>query len=349
MMADQSLVDKDAGPTAPDSVPVACFLVDDSGLTTCTSPAAVQQRLGEALTATDHEHLLAFAAHLAYGRNDCGLLPLGYRSLLGKTSSANWTEEGRHIDLYLVRLDDSPEGFLGQFIGEFAQSLRQPATKLGIFANLLTHGECRNSDFYEQVFRGEIARLKRVIENLSLISQSMRPAAVSYEPISLGQLASVIQNSLEPFQENGRWRVKVAAGDPSAPKALVNRKLIGVAVRNLVHHMPRSDPTGCEAIIRVRSVPSWTGITIECPGFAISADSLLQLFGPYVQESLELELPLVRFIIDNHHGHITAACSNLPSITLWLPSPTEWDMQPGWPLDQSCEVLVATTGAEDNN
>jgi signal transduction histidine kinase len=348
-MADRSLAEKDADPAAPDSLPVACFLVDDSGLTTCTTPTAAQQQLSETLTATDHERILAFAAHLAYGRNDCGLLPLGYRSLFGKTSSANWGEGTHHVSLYLVRLDDSPEDFLAQFIGEFAQSLRQPTTKLGIFANLLTHGESRNSDFYEQVFRGEIARLKRVIENLSLISQSMRPAAVSCDPVTLGQLASVIRNSLEPFQAGGEWSIEVAAGDPSAPKAFVNRRLIGVAVRNLVHHLPRSDPAGCDAVVRVKSVDSWTGITVERPDFLVSADGLLRLFGPYVQESLELELPLVRFIIANHHGHITAACGSLPSITLWLPSPAGWEVHQGRPLDQSCEVLVAATGREDSN
>jgi hypothetical protein len=348
-MVSRSLAEQGASAAAIDSLPVACFLVDDAGLITCTNSTVAQQQLGETLTAADQERILTFAAHLAYSRNDCGLLPLGYRSLFGKTDAANWGEGSRHVSLHLVDLDDSPEDFLAQFIGEFAQSLRQPATKLGIFANLLTHGESRNSAFYEQVFRGEIARLTRVIENLSLISQSMRPAAVSYEPVPLVQLAGVIRNSLEPSPADGKWRIQVAAGNPSASKALVNRKLVGVAVRNLVHHMPRSDPTGCEAVVRVRSVDSWTGITVECRDFLLSADSLLRLFGPYVQESLELELPLVRFIVDNHHGHITAACSDLPSITLWLPSPTEWGVQPDRPLDQSCEVLVAAAGSEDSN
>jgi len=347
MMGNRSLVEKDAEPAAPDPLPVASFLVDESGLITCTTPTPGQQ-LGETLAATNQERILAFVAHLAYGWNDWGLLPLGYRSLFGRRSPANWAEgTAHHIGLYLIHLDDSPEDFLAQFIGEFAQSLRQPATKLGIFANLLTHGESRNSDFYEQVFRGEIARLKRVIENLSLMSHSMRPAAVSYEPISLDQLASVIQNSLEPSQEDGKWRVKVAAGDQSAPKAVVNRKLIGVAVRNLVHHLPRTNPAECDAVVRLSSNDSWTGITVECPSFVLAADGLLQFFGPYVRESLELELPLVRFIVDSHHGHITAACSELPSVTLWLPSPTEWKVQPGRPLDHSCEVLVAATDAED--
>jgi hypothetical protein len=348
-MANRSPAEKDADRAAVDSLPVACFLVDNSGLITCTSPTAAQQQLGETLTATDQERILAFAAHLAFGRDDCGLLPLGYRSLFGKTSSASWDDGNHLVSLYRVSLDGSPEDFLAQFIGEFAQSLRQPATKLGIFANLLTHGESRNSDKYEQVFRGEIARLKRVIENLSLISQSMRPATVSYEPVPLGQLATTIRNSLEPFQTNEKWSIRVAAGDPSAPQAYVNRRLIGVAVRNLVYHLPRSDPAGCDAVVRLRSVDSWTGVTVECPDFIVPADGLPRLFGPYIQESLELELPLVRFIIANHHGHITAGCSSRPSVTLWLPSPTEWEVRPGRPLDQSCEVLVAATGAEDSN
>lgn len=301
----------------------AWLTVDKIGNICYATPAAWRWLNGSSPPA-DQERVRGFIKSLIGSEDDYGILSTSMATLQSSVSKAGWCDYARLINLRPVAsIGENVESYV-DIISKLSQALRGPVSKLGLFSELMINGRPDRRDYYGEILSQETGRLTQLIENLSLLSQLANPSGSSYSPIALGRLVKAIQDSL-PSQLNRQTALYQVASSSSAQSVRANPRLIGHAVTNLLA-FPRDGSSKEKAVIYVGSRGVWVSIALHLPGFYLPAEQLPNLFEPFAQGKIDLELAVAQAIISHHGGHITVKGSEtgknaaIGVFTLWLPA-----------------------------
>ncbi len=304
-------------PTGMRALSGAWVVADESGVIRyATDPA--RRWLNGKLPPAERERVRAFLQQLIQ-QGDYGLLPLSCATLQGKVAPADWPGYARMVNLQQAEASTLGQECWSSLLGRFAQALRGPASKLHLFAGLLVNGRVDRQAYYQQVLLEETGRLGRLIENLSLLSQLLDGQPAEHGTVSLELLAQAVQDSIwaQPGQDNALYQVSCA--NPKV-QVHVDPRLLGRAVYNLIHFAPRSQPADDRAVIRLTVQGKWVSLAIRSPGFSVPEGEFFDLFEPFARGTVDLELVVVRAILEQHRGHFTAkAEAGELFFTLWLP------------------------------
>lgn len=299
-------------------------MADKIGAICYATPAAWRWLNGSSPPA-DQERVRGFIKSLIGSEDDYGILSTSMATLQGLVSESGWCDHAQLINLRPVpSIGEDGESYV-HIISKLSQALRGPVSKLGLFSELMINGRPDRRDYYGEILSQETGRLTQLIENLSLLSQLANSPAFTYSPVSLGRLVNAIQDSL-PSQLSQQTALYQVASSSSAQSVRASPRLIGHAVVDLLTAIPRDGPSKEKAVIHLGSRGVWVSIALHLPGFYLPAEQLPNLFEPFAQGKIDLELVVAQAIVGHHGGHITVKGSEIGKktatgvFTLWLPA-----------------------------
>ncbi|MBN1314679.1 MAG: HAMP domain-containing histidine kinase [Anaerolineales bacterium] len=165
----------------------------------------------------------------------------------------------------------------------------------------------------------ETARMIRFIDNLSLIAQMMAGPAEKVIPVAHCEMVQDMYNYFESFLTEEGVSVEIDYSDGGA-YVLANSRLLCRAIQNILANIPRSKAGENRVSIQVERDGLWARIKLNEPGFYIKKDDLAVLFEPFENGKIDLDLVVVRSIINHHQGFISARLvDGLVYFDFWIP------------------------------
>jgi K+-sensing histidine kinase KdpD len=260
----------------------------------------------------------ALVSRISQGTADYGLVPLSTLTAVARMESAGSDQAGS-ITLRVCPTDLRESEISAQALGRLSQALRDPVSKLALFANLLTHGPAERRSYYEATLAGEIQSLARLIDQLSRLACLMGPGQRPVGGLDLEELADCIGGELgSSARDSESPQVTTTATDRVVQ---VDGRLAGEAVQNIVTALPHADPA-CEQVhVHLTTEDEWLVINLDAPALRISSESLAERFEPFFEGTMDLGLILARTIIARHDGFITVKEGTTGGVmSLWLAS-----------------------------
>lgn len=199
-----------------------------------------------------------------------------------------------------------------EFTADASHELRTPLTVILSETSRGLKRE-RTAEEYREVISncGHAAgRMRSLVESLLLLARQDGNSETLRETVDLSDLASDAIQLLRPLADEKRIRLTPqlqparCLGDPNA---------LAIVVSNLVSNAIHHQPSGGEAVVRVRVVGRNVVLEVTDHGPGISPSHLPRLFdrffrvdparGPASGHS-GLGLAIVRAIVENHHGSV---------------------------------------------
>jgi signal transduction histidine kinase len=297
-----------------------------------TDSAIALDRLGEVLSSVWDRDLDQPAARLAEearprvgalvsrisrGVADYGLAPL--RSLMATARVIVEGSDRRTVVLEVCPTDLVEGEISAQAVGRLSQALRDPVSKLALFANLVTHGPADRQSYYEATLSAEIQSLGRLIDQLSRLACLMGPANGPLASLNLHQLADIVRDELG--SKAGDSEPLLVTTDEPDRTVRANGRLVGEAVQNILAAFPHVPPACKQVEVHLAMDEEWLAINLRTPALEVSADSLTQRFEPFFGGAMDLGPTLARTIISRHDGFVTVKDGVGGGImSLWLAS-----------------------------
>lgn len=155
------------------------------------------------------------------------------------------------------------------FAADIAHELRTPLTLLSLELDRLDHPDAGR-------MRGDVARMRRLIDQLMLLAQidADHAAQIAPTPVDLNDVAGDVIAQLAPIAFDGGLRLALEA-EAEAPVLVAGRReAIGAALRNLIENALRASPKGGCVTVRT-ATGGLLAVRDEGPG--LSADQLVTL------------------------------------------------------------------------
>jgi signal transduction histidine kinase len=260
----------------------------------------------------------ALVSRISLGVADYGLVPLGDLAAIARAIPASGD---RPMSIAVqVRPTDLLEGQISaRAVGRLSQALRDPVSKLALFANLVTHGPADRRSYYEATLSAEIASLARLIDQLSRLAGLMSPAQGPLTSVTLDQLADLIRGELG-FDAGDAEPPPVTFDAPDR-SVRVDGRLVGEALQHIVAALPHAHPACQQVQVHLTVDNEWVVITLRAPALVISSDHLAERFEPFFDGTMDLGPVLARTIVSRHDGFITVKEGGAGGVmSLWLAS-----------------------------
>jgi len=201
---------------------------------------------------------------------------------------------------------------LGQMAGLVAHEVRNPLTAIKMRVHSLQHeleASVSSQDDIE-VIRQEIERLERIVNNFLQLAKQPEPKP---QRISITETVTRALNVLEPSLEEHGIQVETRYAEP-LPVVQADAEQLEQVILNLLLNAVQAMPEGGT----IRIAAEWlrgrheTGgqveITVSDTGPGIPPDLREKAFDPFFTTKADgsgLGLPLVKKIVELHHGSIT--------------------------------------------
>lgn len=153
------------------------------------------------------------------------------------------------------------------FAADIAHELRTPLTLLSLELDRLDHPDAER-------MRGDVARMRRLIDQLMLLAQidADHAAQIAPAPVDLSDVAGDVLAQLAPIALDRGLRLALEADAPVMVAG--RREAIGAALRNLIENALRASPAGGCVTVRTEA-GGLLAVRDEGPG--LSADQLATL------------------------------------------------------------------------
>jgi signal transduction histidine kinase len=216
-----------------------------------------------------------------------------------------------------VRREQRAQRIKDDFLSIVSHELRTPLTSIQGYAQLL-EARMRDSAGAKElsqmrVIRSQVARMRRLVDDLLDVSRIDRRGEVSIEPEAI-DLAAEIREAIAQTNREHPERI-VSAEAPQALPIVADRDRIGQVLTNLLDNAIKYSPDGGPVTIRARAAADGLEVSVLDTGVGISADQAKLVFERFFQADeaagrrfggLGLGLYITRAIVHSHGGEISA-------------------------------------------
>jgi signal transduction histidine kinase len=189
---------------------------------------------------------------------------------------------------------------MGEMAMELAHEIRNPLGSIALYASMI------EGEHAEQIVRS-VNLLNHSVTN---VLQFGRPIVPSPRRISVNTLLEGTRAVIQPLAAQKRVRVDAVCVPDCA--VMADHELMHRMLLNLVLNALRETPT--DGAIRLTAFSNAAGccITVEDNGPGIPSGTVARIFDPMFsthREGCGLGLPIVKRIVDSHHGSIRVESS----------------------------------------
>lgn len=259
---------------------------------------------------------IADAAAAVEGGNLSARSGVSRRDELGDTARA--------FDRMAARLEASEQERI-MLLASIGHDLRTPLASLQAAIEALQDGLAPEPDAYLSAMAGEVDGLRRLVEDLFLMSRidsgALEPRL---EDADLGELVDEAVEAMAPLA--GTRRIRLAADCPGPVPALLDPAAIGRILRNLLDNAIRHGPEGSEVWVRVEVDEGRATLSVvdEGDGFGPDlVDTALDRFvmGDPARSSggAGLGLSIAQGLAELHGGRVTLLPGPGGQVTVELP------------------------------
>jgi len=215
---------------------------------------------------------------------------------------------------------DLSQADVHEFLGALSHELRGPLAPLSNGLQILKFQgiESQMSRDILSLMERQVRQLTGLLDNLLEVSRLVRgKVALRQDHFDLGRLARVVFDEFSSKLRDSQLQFGLAV--PETPVWVIGDAVrIARAVSNLLHNAMRFTPAGGSVQVRLETDASGqeARLSIRDTGLGIGADRLPNLFRPFPAASSEegrkapslgLGLALVKTVIEQHGGQVTAS------------------------------------------
>jgi signal transduction histidine kinase len=223
-------------------------------------------------------------------------LERSYRELQGRVQSLTAElEREREERIRLERL-----AAMGEMAMELAHEIRNPLGSIELYASML------DGEYAEQIVRS-VRLLNHSVTN---VLQFGKPIVPVLKKMSVYRLLDGIRVFLQPVAQQKNIRL-VTDCEPDC-LAVADHELLHRMLLNLVLNALREIPTDGTVSLKGQVAGSDVLIEVEDSGPGIQDERMARIFDPMFSTSRDgcgLGLPIVKRIVESHHGMITVSSS----------------------------------------
>lgn len=202
-----------------------------------------------------------------------------------------------------------------EFLAHLAHELRSPLGPIRMAAHLIGRLPAGELPKIQAVIEREIAHITRLVGDL-LDAGRINSGKMNLELQNVC-MAHIVENAIEacrPAMEVRLQHLEVHLPSPSATMQGDPVRLAQV-VRNLLENASKYTASGGHITLSLVEPEGYAVLTVADDGIGISADALLTIFHPYVQEQkaasfnptgLGIGLAVVRELVEAHKGTVVA-------------------------------------------
>jgi len=198
-----------------------------------------------------------------------------------------------------------------QFIVEVSHELRTPVTTMGLYVELLEHGNQQKREDYLSVLKRETSHMSRMIEDILDLSRLEvgRRKKVSFSSVDLNLVAEQVLAAYQPLADEVQLDFSF---EPQAdlPCIYGEQNQLARVINNLLSNAIRYTPSGFVKM-RTYQAGNWICLEVADSGMGIDPEDVPHLFdrfyrGRNVSQSklvgTGLGLAIVKEIVDIHDG-----------------------------------------------
>lgn len=223
-------------------------------------------------------------------------LERSYRELQGRVQSLTAElEREREERIRLERF-----AAMGEMAMELAHEIRNPLGSIELYASML------QGEYAEQIVRS-VRLLNHSVTN---VLQFGRPIVPAPQRTSVSRLLEGTRAFLQPIAQQKQIRL-VTDCEPAC-FAVIDHELLHRMLLNLLLNALRETPRDGSVCLKGRVAGSDVIIEVEDSGPGIQEERLARIFDPMFSTSREgcgLGLPIVKRIVESHHGSISVRSS----------------------------------------
>jgi len=230
----------------------------------------------------------------------------------------------------LAKLQASVEQ-MKQFTAAISHELRTPLTALRGQAEVALF-ELPSPEEYRRILADQLEefdKLTRMINHLLILARAdAGEIQISHGSVNLSELVNSLVEQMEPVAVSENVELKIAAendlvveGDPDWLERVV---------LNLLDNAVKFTPASGRVVVSLGRENRFARLEVQDTGIGIPADSLPHIFDRFYRadpsrsrlvEGAGLGLSLVKWIVEQHHGRVTAesAMSGGTCFTVWIP------------------------------
>ena len=207
-----------------------------------------------------------------------------------------------------------------------AHEIKNPLTPIRLSAEHMKEVWDSEREAFAEVFESCTSNILRQVDELQEIAAdfSTYSRIPKFDPRAT-DLVGVIRQVVEGYRTGLSNRVTIElVGSETVVEALVDEKLLGRAVRNLIENALRVSEQGTGITVGVDRLGDEVRVSVADEGPGVRESLLQTIFDPYFSThdtGTGLGLPIARRIVEEHGGEIVAR--NRPSggleVTMTLP------------------------------
>lgn len=193
---------------------------------------------------------------------------------------------------------------LGRIATSLAHEIRNPASSIGLHADLLARDAKASNLESIRLIRAEVDRITDLVNQWLFV---VRPAPPQSSTHDLVALVTRITESLRTTMDHAGANLRIA--EPAEPLPVnCDHARIEQVVRNLLVNAMQAMPEGGDIRISFETTPERAVLIIHDSGAGFSNDALQRFGEPFFSEregGMGIGLTLAREVIDAHNGTIT--------------------------------------------
>ncbi|RME09931.1 MAG: sensor histidine kinase [Ardenticatenia bacterium] len=252
-------------------------------------------------------------------------------------------DEIRHlVEAFNEMLARLEEVFRDQqrFVADVSHELRTPLTTLQSTVDLLRRGAFETPEQQAEaltMIASEVARLKRLVDDLMLLVRADAGETLQYEPVELDMLLLDVYRQAKVLARASGKPLEVRLGHEDQAIVLGDRDRLRQLILNLVDNAIKYTPEGRITLSLYRE-DGWVRLEVEDTGIGIPKEAQPHLFRRFYRvdraRSRELGgtglgLAIVQWIAEAHGGYVDVESEEgkgsrfIVYLPIWQPSPRD--------------------------
>jgi signal transduction histidine kinase len=219
-----------------------------------------------------------------------------------------------------------------EFLADTSHELRSPLTVVLANLNLLRRDlDPHDRELSVDEATAEAQRMRRLINELLLLSQTDAAQVIARAPVRLDELVAEVVEAVQRQVPDHVYQLKIAA----SLVVVGDEERLAQLVRNLLENAAKYTPPGTTVEVRLRQSGSVAQLIVADTGPGIAAEHLVHLWDRYYRvdevRSREsggtgLGLPIVKYIAEAHGGRVDVASQTGAGTTFTIELPLAPDV-----------------------
>ena len=235
-----------------------------------------------------------------------------------------------------------------RFVADVSHELRTPLAAMQGNLEVLDRGAARDPELLAESLadmRREVARLIRMANDLLLLAQSESGVQILHEPVELDTLLLEVHRELRPLAGD----VQLILGEEDQVVVMGDRDRLKQALLNLGINAVQHTPPGGSVTLSLARTETQAVLRVDDTGVGIGPEHIAHVFERFYRADRArsrnrggagLGLPIVKWIVDAHGGHVHVASEQgagshftieLPLAPAIEPEPALQFLQPALP------------------